>query len=128
MSMQAREPEVVYEGGDFLVVQDPPSGRTDEATLNLIREQENAWERDYESRSRGLQPSEAARPPRRPNLGRGAALLQSLVKVGMWPVVGASNTPNPTVDDSSKRDVLAPESVVSSPEGNEHNGLGRATR
>ncbi len=132
MSVQAREPEVIYVAEDYVIVQDPPSGavrrRSDEATRESLCEQAIAWAQEYESRPQGLQPSEAARPARRNySLGRGAALLQSLARSGM-PVVGALASPEPIVNDNIQRDVLAPEPVVSSPEGNEHSGLGRATR
>ncbi len=122
MYRQSREPEVLYSGEDYLVVQGFSS---DEATRELPRKRAISWE---EAISRGVRPDETVLPPRRPNLGRGAALMQCLIQTGMGPLVGASNAPNSTENNVNRPDVLAPELIVSPPGISEHNGLGRATR
>ena len=118
MFVQAREPEVIYVAEDYVIVQDPPSEdvrrRTDEAMCELLHEQAIAWAREYESRPRGLQSSEAARPIRgNYSLGRGTALLQSLASSGM-PVVGALASPDPVVNDSVQWDIPPLEPAVCS--------------
>ena len=51
MSEQAREPEVIFEAENYVIVQDYPSqdrrGEADEYTRAVLREQAIAWARDF---------------------------------------------------------------------------------
>ncbi len=98
MYVPEREPQVIYETEDYVVVRNLPFGRSEEAT--------------HESGPRGLQPSEAARPARRNyTLGRGVAFLPSLIRLGL-PVVGTP-TSNSVVNNV-QRDMPALEPAVCS--------------
>ncbi len=63
MSMQSREPKVVYSGEDYLIVQGVSSN---EATHGFPRKRVISWE---EAKARGVRSDETVLPPPRPNMG-----------------------------------------------------------
>ena len=98
MHESEREPQVIYETEEYVVVRNHPFGRSPETARG--------------NGPRGLQLNGTAWPfPRGHTLGRGVALLPSFLRLGP-PVVG---TPTPTsVASNVEGEMLALEPVICS--------------
>ena len=118
--------EDTYDDEDYCIIP-TPIRQTEDAFSRKLRQEKAEWEREApawerEAILRGLQTN----PLPRPSLGRGAALLRCLYRVGMGPGLSELSVQVPEMENEQRRFDLTPEAVMDSPGSSEHGGLGRA--